>query len=425
MSPRGLYIAIAALIEAVAMGALAAGLAFLLLVVIVTYLVTGGFLRDLADCATDATRNPASIISAASEESIPSNYLALYRRAGREWNVPWNILAGIGYQETRHGTSQLPGVHSGENYKHAAGPMQFIPATFEWVKEDGNHDGERNRYDPADAIFSAARLLKTNGLPGASRGTLKTRALNATQMHRALRAYNNSEEYVQAVLATANRYARSYTEGSANYAGLDCGPVGDLIEQFGSIFGVNIAHRAAFFVYTPVSKKSIWPPLSQQVTEPVHYAWGGGNIHGVSYGIGHGSGTRGFDCSGLVQYAVYQASNGKITLPRTTYAMWAMRRGGSSRGLLTEVSRERLAPGDLLFFNGGGQGPGHVGIYYGEYRGARWMVEAQQTGTDVMFSDFDARLRSYVGALRVAEPVGWRPVQALSGSGADPAGRAA
>ncbi|KAB2347355.1 NlpC/P60 family protein [Actinomadura rudentiformis] len=37
------------------------------------------------------------------------------------------------------------------------------------------------------------------------------------------------------------------------------------------------------------------------------YSWGGGGIGGPSFGIGRGAGTRGFDCSGLTQYAWHAA----------------------------------------------------------------------------------------------------------------------
>lgn len=39
----------------------------------------------------------------------------------------------------------------------------------------------------------------------------------------------------------------------------------------------------------------------------VPYSWGGGGPGGPSYGIGRGAGTKGFDCSGLTEYAWYKA----------------------------------------------------------------------------------------------------------------------
>ncbi|WP_289008956.1 NlpC/P60 family protein [uncultured Thermomonospora sp.] len=49
----------------------------------------------------------------------------------------------------------------------------------------------------------------------------------------------------------------------------------------------------------------------------VPYSWGGGGLHGPTRGIGRGANTVGFDCSGLMRYAWYQAT-GKVA-PRTTY----------------------------------------------------------------------------------------------------------
>jgi len=47
---------------------------------------------------------------------------------------------------------------------------------------------------------------------------------------------------------------------------------------------------------------------ASQIGEP--YVWGGGNLYGPTGG--------GFDCSGLVLYAAYQASGGRIRLPHYT-----------------------------------------------------------------------------------------------------------
>jgi|SRR5688500_5944689 len=44
----------------------------------------------------------------------------------------------------------------------------------------------------------------------------------------------------------------------------------------------------------------------------VPYSWGGGGPGGPSYGIGRGAGTRGFDCSGLTEYAWHKATGKSI-----------------------------------------------------------------------------------------------------------------
>jgi hypothetical protein len=51
------------------------------------------------------------------------------------------------------------------------------------------------------------------------------------------------------------------------------------------------------------------------------YSWGGGGIGGPSYGIGRGSGTYGFDCSGLTQYAWWRGRH--IDIGGVTNPQWA------------------------------------------------------------------------------------------------------
>ena len=104
---------------------------------------------------------------------------------------------------------------------------------------------------------------------------------------------------------------------------------------------------------------------------------------GVPYVWG-GASPSGFDCSGLVVYAFAQA--GRPGLPHYTGALWQMG---------VPVSREQLAPGDLVFFNG----LGHMGIYIGGGQ----MIHAPHSGDVVKISDISSGwyLSSYVGARRI------------------------
>ncbi|MBT2213456.1 phage tail tape measure protein [Actinomadura sp. NEAU-AAG7] len=94
----------------------------------------------------------------------------------------------------------------------------------------------------------------------------------------------------------------------------------------------------------------------------VPYSWGGGGLGGPSYGIAQGAGTRGFDCSSLMQYAWGKASDGK-DITRTTY---------SQRGFLRTISHPVV----------GAVGQPHAGHTY-MYSGDGKIVEAQQTGTRI------------------------------------------
>ena len=74
---------------------------------------------------------------------------------------------------------------------------------------------------------------------------------------------------------------------------------------------------------------------------------------GTPYRYG-GNNRRGFDCSGLVQYAYSKVG---IDVPRTTGQQW---QHGRSPG------RRYLVPGDLVFFSLGWRKSRHVGIYEGD-----------------------------------------------------------
>jgi transglycosylase-like protein with SLT domain len=96
---------------------------------------------------------------------IPANYLALYRAAGAAQAVDWRILAAIGKNESNHGRSMAPGVHSGLNFANCcSGPMQICKVkscgyTWQAYAVDVNGDGKWSVYDPADAIYAAAHLV--------------------------------------------------------------------------------------------------------------------------------------------------------------------------------------------------------------------------------------------------------------------------
>lgn len=75
---------------------------------------------------------------------------------------------------------------------------------------------------------------------------------------------------------------------------------------------------------------------------------------GTPYSYGS-AGNGGFDCSGLI-YSVYKNNLG-VNLPRSSVEQ-------SQYG--TQISRDNLQPGDLIFFNTYGSGVSHVGIYMGD-----------------------------------------------------------
>src|SRR5947209_3254164 len=112
------------------------------------------------------TGSGGSTPSSAALDQIPPDYLLLYIEAAATCpGLDWTVLAGIGKVETDHGQSTLPGVTSGANRAGAEGPMQFEPATFAEYDQPIPDGGANpaSPYDPADAIYAAARMLCANG----------------------------------------------------------------------------------------------------------------------------------------------------------------------------------------------------------------------------------------------------------------------
>ncbi|MBT8092646.1 MAG: C40 family peptidase [Gammaproteobacteria bacterium] len=92
---------------------------------------------------------------------------------------------------------------------------------------------------------------------------------------------------------------------------------------------------------------------------------------GTPYRYG-GRSPGGFDCSGLVQYAYFEAGK---RLPRTTGQLWTE---------LPPVSRNDIRVGDVLFFKVGGK-MSHVGVYLGDER----FVHAPSSGRKVSVATLD------------------------------------
>ena len=112
---------------------------------------------------------------------------------------------------------------------------------------------------------------------------------------------------------------------------------------------------------------------------------------------GTGQGSRGFDCSGLIQYAYAQQG---ISLPRVSTAQ-------ALAGREVEKSLEALARGDILTFASqpGGSKVSHVGLYLGEGRfihssSSKGVMESALSGTDPNGQWWFVR---WVGARRVID----------------------
>lgn len=163
-------------------------------------------------------------------------------------------------------------------------------------------------------------------------------------------------------------------------ADLPVGRVGDALAAFGGRLSLGGDDQDGSEGGGGLGRRAVAEAKAQK---GVPYAWGGGTTSGKSRGIccspgGYdGRKTVGFDCSGLTRYAFYQASNGRIVLPRT--AAEQVRRGHP-------VARNKMRPGDLIGFDHGA-GVTHIGIYVGDGQ----MMNAPQTGDVVRLSPLSSR----------------------------------
>ena len=144
---------------------------------------------------------------------VPYEYLVLYVNSAHACpGLRWQVVAGVGWVETNHGRSTLPGVSSGENSAGAAGPMQFLKPAWSTYGTDNPDD----RYDPAIAIPATVRMLC---------------ALKAVDdEHRAASDYNvghnatpdmrkQGDAYADKVLAKADEYAAAAEQFGAVASG--------------------------------------------------------------------------------------------------------------------------------------------------------------------------------------------------------------
>jgi cell wall-associated NlpC family hydrolase len=254
--------------------------------------------------------------------------LVLYARAALTCRgLPWSLLAAVGTVESGNGTSTLRGVRSGQNAAGAEGPMQFLPGTFASYSEPVPGGGAEppNPYDPADAVFAAARMLCADG------------AADPALVGAALWDYNHLARYVAQVLSVAQSYGYGDGGGAAGGgaagSGAPRGGAGDA--------GLVAVEYALAQIGTP-------------------YRWGGETA------------AVGFDCSGLAQAAWESAG---VAVPRVAQAQFD---AGPS------VGASALEPGDLVFFGRGPTDVSHVGLVVT----ASVMVDAPHTGADVRIEQF-------------------------------------
>ncbi|MEU4201118.1 bifunctional lytic transglycosylase/C40 family peptidase [Streptomyces sp. NPDC026294] len=276
--------------------------------------------------------------------AVPASYQPLVQKWGNLCPaINPALLAAQLYQESGwNPKAQSPAA--------AQGIAQFIPGTWASHGIDGNGDGRRDVWDPADAIPSAAsydcELAKyVKDVPG-------------DPAHNMLAAYNaGAYRVIKAGGVPAIRETQNYVR-----------IITTLAKSFEAPVGRVPASRQAAAAITFAQ---------EQLGKP--YLWGG---NGTPDQDGR------FDCSGLTKAAYHSVD---IELPRVANDQW-------NAG--PHPKRDELLPGDLLFFAHNLNDPRsihHVGIYVG----GGYMINAPYTGAVIRFDKIDTP--DYIGATRVTE----------------------
>ena len=285
---------------------------------------------------------------------IPMDLLPVYMAAALTCpGLPWPVLAGIGWVESRHAGSRADPISGDVNppivgpaidgrkgfaairdpaqpdgWARALGPMQFLSTTWSaWgvVGPDRSPGETPDVHNAWDAIYSAAGYL--------CGGRTEIGDLRAAVLR-----YNRSDAYYREVMAKAAEY------------GLGSSSTGK---------GSTVTASASAVIAAAMTQLG------------VPYRWGA-ETPGV-----------GFDCSGFVQWAFAQAG---VKLPRTT-----------SQQILSGVAVENLAdlrPGDLIFSRSVRSGQvvdgGHVAIYVGDSQ----VIVAPRTGDVIKLRPVGTRVQA-------------------------------
>jgi cell wall-associated NlpC family hydrolase len=127
-------------------------------------------------------------------------------------------------------------------------------------------------------------------------------------------------------------------------------------------------------------------------------------LKGAQYRNGGSEPSRGFDCSGLVQWVFAQHGT---ALPRETREQYAIGQ---------KIDDDRVQPGDLVFFETVSRGPSHVGIALG---GGEFVHAPSSRGV-VRVESYEKNeywARRWVGARRVLQAVRSDRVLSTAGTG--------
>ncbi|MDP5317395.1 C40 family peptidase [Streptomyces poriferorum] len=302
---------------------------------------------------------------------VPAEYAPMILKASADCDqgLPPSILAAQLKQESNFNPrAESPGVG-------AQGIAQFMPGTWPSWATDGNGNGTKSVWEPADAIagqgkFMCSLLKKSKAHPQYSGSPIEL----------ALAGYNagwgrvdqfqgvpgedfangETHNYVKLIIASASQFAAP-ASGS------------DIKLPAGYTLPADTPPAVRTAVSWALRQKGGWYHLGGDCTK----AHGSSSAHWC-------------DCSSLMQQA-YRAAG--ISIPRVTYDQVNTGDG---------VSMDTPKPGDLVF-NPGSDGsdarPGHVGMYIGD----GMLIEAPRTGVRTRIVPYSSWRNSTSAITRISE----------------------
>jgi cell wall-associated NlpC family hydrolase len=254
-----------------ATAAAAAGTALVIAIVLLAAMVAGTIPQAMA-------ARPALNTAA-----VPAAYVSWVERAGAE-------CAAVSPPQIAAQTQQESGWNKhARSSADAQGLAQFLPRTWAvWGRADA--PGPVSPFNPGDALMAmgrydcaiAAQVAQVPGSPLADMLAGYNAGPQAVLQFGGVPPFAQTQQYVASIEQLIPRYELVLAAPPPPH----------------SAFAAAEVLAAERWIGTP-------------------YVWGGGNPNGPTAGLA-GNGPAGFDCSGLVLYAVAQASGGRILLPHSS-----------------------------------------------------------------------------------------------------------
>lgn len=275
--------------------------------------------------------------------SLPPEFAKWYRLAGMECEaMPAPVLAAQGFHEGGFQPHEFRDVGNGQQ---VGGYTQFERATwatYGWkVDEQGRQiPGTQGQGDPnniADAVMAQARYNCANA--EMIQGWIDDGSVQGNITELTLGAYLAGPGAIQQAGGIGNPVADMNGSTPKSYANT----IMELSKKYATDMGAS----------APGGETAPGGSLGEKIIsaarqyEGLEYRLGGGDFNGPN-DAGQGDGAQTFDCTGLIQRAVFEATGGKVTTPRSTDSY------APSDNLQVVTDPQ---PGDLVLT------PGHAAIF--------------------------------------------------------------